>query len=220
MRTQRILGELIKAGQDRGEIAGQGDRVSNVPERSAFQQIAEERKVSVLNYSVDVTSPATIVGQRIIYITEYSDGTQVIHRERFISKKQSTIDLPSIWLDHQNLTFDLFVFYCSRAHHAGKLIIHDGEWSGHGWTVMEAYSFLSSHGFVKENLKTTEVLKAFSGSFVLPRIKNVRSLQDRKRNTVEEREFNKRRNRFRQALENLFEFAVRKIDNERTRYVI
>ena len=56
LRTQRILGELIKAGQESGEIAGQGDRISNVPERnistlpemglsrkqsSAFQQIAD-----------------------------------------------------------------------------------------------------------------------------------------------------------------------------------
>lgn len=56
LRTQRILGELIKSGQENGEIAGKGDRVSNVPDRnistlpdiglsrkqsSAFQQIAD-----------------------------------------------------------------------------------------------------------------------------------------------------------------------------------
>lgn len=56
LRTQRILGELIKSGQENGEIASQGDRISNVPDRhistlpemglsrkqsSAFQQIAD-----------------------------------------------------------------------------------------------------------------------------------------------------------------------------------
>lgn len=48
LRTQRILGDLIKSGQESGEIADQGDRVSNVPHRniSTLSQIGISRKDS------------------------------------------------------------------------------------------------------------------------------------------------------------------------------
>lgn len=41
LRTQRILGKLIKEGQQRGEIARQGDRDSNVPDRNICKTLPE-----------------------------------------------------------------------------------------------------------------------------------------------------------------------------------
>jgi hypothetical protein len=86
LRTQRILGELIKSGQEKGEIADQGHRVSNVPDRnistlpemgltrkqsSTFQQIADipeetfeefikEKKEAVNNAVAELTTTGAV----------------------------------------------------------------------------------------------------------------------------------------------------------------
>lgn len=48
LRTQRILGELIKQGQNNGTIASQGDRISNVPAGniSTIEDVGLTRKQS------------------------------------------------------------------------------------------------------------------------------------------------------------------------------
>jgi hypothetical protein len=126
--------------------------------------------------------PITIVGERTLVFTQYTDGLCVVKSEKFkpISPEVST--LRHIWTPGQESKFDLFI---SEAIRNGLIDEHTMQWLHGSVSLKCCYYFLSSVsvGLVKANLRWTQVYRAFSGTFTLTKIKHARSLQDRSNKT-------------------------------------
>lgn len=156
LRTQRILGKLIKDGQEAGEIAGQGNRVSNVPNRnistlddiglnrkqsSTFQQIAEipeedfeefiaVKKEAVNNAVSELTTSGILRLAKNVHVSNNSGENDWYTPAHIIERARAvlgTIDLDPASSELANKTVKAKKYYTKDDDGLTK------KWSGNVW---------------------------------------------------------------------------------------
>jgi hypothetical protein len=146
------------------------------------------------------------------------DGTTVYPEFDLIPVEKKKLSLKDIWKS-ADLSLETFMLFCSRANWKSRRLIEEAKngefiFTGGAMEMVVMYEFLSQYMVVKQNLKATEIFQAFAGSFTLSQVSNPRALQDRQRNEIETRQYNKRKAAFRKFFEDLFQFIVRNPTNE------
>lgn len=120
------------------------------------------------------------VGRRVVVFEQFSDGLLQLQREIFTPYKSTPENLQDIW--STNAPFDLshFIHEVTRDGVAyvdettGGLV-----WPGQGVTVRACLEVLSEYGAIRTSLTSEHQFKAFAGTFLLPRIKDARSIRRR-----------------------------------------
>lgn len=198
MRTQRILGELIREGQQSGELrkptenqysAGSSKELAeiglNKKQSHTFQQIADiPEKADFLPKipTVDEVSYVRNTGeciQTLCNVSTSAAGKRIVYYYRPCNADPDS--LHDVWNHEHKISISFFVIECIR----NGVVIQDVDhnrliWAGQAVTLNALIDLFMERGVIKKLSARAKFLKAFNNKFDTPRITNGRALRQRR----------------------------------------